>query len=140
MEFFASAETFKEADPALDRARRCVEPFLNREFANSSLSALHCKLRYVPIVMPADMRGRYPARSKLRKLQHIYDCTPQLDYDVFVTGSLEQQLREYVAGLASTGPYLARLGATPDQINDFERILSTAVERILNERPDQTRH
>jgi hypothetical protein len=69
--FWASAETFQAADPALDRVRRCVGPFLNTAFATSSLSTLEAKLRYVPIVMPEMLRQRYPARSKLRKKERL---------------------------------------------------------------------
>ncbi len=106
----------------------------------SSLTTIDAKLRYVPIIMPDGLRGRYPARSKLRKKERIYDCAPQLDYDVFVSGTFEDQLREYVRGIAESAPHLAGLGATPEQIKDFEQIMATAVERILAERPDQTRH
>lgn len=86
------------------------------------------------------MRERYPARSKMRKKQRIYDCAPQLDYDLFVTGSFEDQLREYLRGVATSAPHLAGLGASKEQIEAFEKIMASAVERILAERPDQTRH
>jgi hypothetical protein len=138
--FWAAVEGFKDAYPALDRARRCVEPFLNSAFAQSALSTLACKLRYVPIVMPVGMRERYPARSKLRKKEQLYDCSPQLDYDVFVTGTFEAQLDEYLRGIALSAPHLSKLGASKEQVSDFERILATARDRILAERPDQTRH
>ena len=140
MKFWASAEGYQPAYEGITNTRRCVEPFLNAAFAASSLSTLEGKLRYVPIIMPEGMRERYPARSKLRKKDRIYDCAPQLDYDVFVEGSLEDQLREYIRGIAESGPHLAGLGATPEQIGDFNKIMATAVERILTERPDQTRH
>ena len=129
-----------KADPGQERARQCVEPFLDTAFAASSLRLLEGKLRYVPIIMPEGMRERYPARSTLRKKERIYDCAPQLDYHVFVNGSFEEQLREYIRGIAESGPHLKGLGATPEQIEDFNRIMATAVERILAERPDQTRH
>jgi len=140
MNFWASAEVFQAAFPAMDKARRCVGPFLNAAFASSSLATLEGKLRYVPIVMPEGMRQRYPARSKLRKKERLYDCAPQLDYDIFVEGSFEDQLREYIRGIAESAPHLAGLGATPEQIEDFNTIMASAVERILAERPDQTRH
>jgi len=124
----------------MNAVRRAVEPFLNLRFASSSLAALEGKLRYVPIIMPDGLRERYPARSKLRKKEGVYDCAPQLDYEVFVSGTFEDQLREYVRGIAESAPYLAGLGATPEQIGDFEQIMATAVERILAERPDQSRH
>ena len=140
MEFWASSESHQPAGLALERARRCVEPFLSAAFAASSLAMLQAKLRYVPIVMPENMLARYPERSKLRKKERIYDCAPILDYDVFVVGSFESQLREYLRGIALSAPCLAGLGPSQQQIKEFEAILSTAVDRILAERPDQTRH
>lgn len=130
MEFWASAEVHQPADASLDKARRCVEPFLKAAFAVSSLAKLDCKLRYVPIVMPEEMRVRYPARSKLRKKERIYDCAPQLDYEVFVRGRFEDQLREYLRGIALSAPFLAGLGATATQIEEFKNILATAVDRM----------
>jgi hypothetical protein len=140
LNFWASAEVFQAADEALDKARRCAGPFLNAAFTASSLATLDGMLRYVPIVMPKGMRERYPARSKLRKKDRVYDCAPQLNYEVFVEGTFEDQLKEYLRGIAESAPHLAGLGATPEQIEDFNRILATAVERILAERPDQARH
>src|ERR1700682_1057329 len=124
----------------MDRARRRVDPFLNAEFAASSLAMLDGKLRYVPIVMPEGMRERYPARSKLRKKERIYDCAPQLDYEVFVDGTFEDQLREYLRGIALSAEHLAGLGASLQQIKEFDTILASAVERIMAEQPNQTRH
>lgn len=95
MEFQASAEVF-QAFSALDRVRRCVDPFLNAAFAASSLSTLEGTLRYVPIVMPENLRIRYPARSRLMEENRVYDCSPQLNHDIFVDGKMEDQLREYV--------------------------------------------
>jgi hypothetical protein len=125
---------------AVRTVRLAVEPFLNAAFESSSLASLEWKLRYVPIVMPEILRERYPARSKLRRRERIYDCAPQLNYDVFVHGSFEDQLREYLNGIVETSEHLAKLGATRRQIEDFDSIMATAAERILAERPDQTRH
>ncbi|WP_138918440.1 hypothetical protein [Nitrospirillum viridazoti] len=140
MKFWASAEVFQAAFPAIDRARRCVSPFLDAAFAASCLAQIDAKLRYVPIVMPEAMRQRYPARSKLKKKERLYDCAPQLAYEVFITGSFEDQIREYLRGIAESAPHLAELGASPEQIAEFEAILESAVGRILAERPDLTRH
>ncbi len=128
MEFWASSESAQPASSALEKTRRRVEPFLNASFAASSLTALPCKLRYVPIVMPEDMHSRYPARSKLHKKERIYDCAPILDYDVFVEGRFEDQLREYLRGIALSGPHLASLGASPQQIEEFNAILASAAK------------
>jgi hypothetical protein len=124
----------------MNRARRCVEPFLNAAFAASSLATLDVELRYVPIIMPEGMRERYPARSKLRKKERLFDCAPQLNYEVFVEGGFEDQLREYLRGIALSSSYLAPLGASPEQIAEFEAILANAVDRIVAERQDQTKH
>jgi hypothetical protein len=90
--------------------------------------------------MPKDMHARYTERSKLRKKERIYDCAPQLGYDVFVHGRLEDQLREYLRGIALSAPHLAGLGATKEQIAEFEAILAGTADRILIMRSDQTRH
>jgi hypothetical protein len=136
----ASAEVHQAAFAALDRARRCVLPFLSAAFGASSLATLRCTLRYVPIVMPESMQARYPARSKLRKKQLLYDCAPMLDYDVFLSGTFESQLREYLRGIELSAPHLADLGASKQQVDEFNTILVGAVGRILLEQPDQTRH
>jgi hypothetical protein len=139
MDFWASSEAYRHADSCVDRARRIVEPLLNSLLAKSSLANLDCKLRYVPIVMPESMHARYPARSKLRRKARIYDCAPILNYDIFVHGAFEDQLREYVRGIALAAPHLAGLGASPEQIEDFKAILASVIERVIAERPDQTR-
>jgi hypothetical protein len=120
--------------------RRCVEPFLNTAFSLSSLSTLDCKLRYVPIIMPEELRERYPARSTLRKKERIYDCAPQLDYETFVSGSFKDQLQEYLCGIAESAPHLAGLGATPQQINEFREILTSTAEQILATHRNQAPH
>lgn len=127
MRISASAEVFRLADPALDRVRKLVVPYLNEAFTASSLADLSIEIRYVPIVMPEGMRERYPARSKLRLKEHLYDCAPQLNYEVFVSGSKPMQLKEYVDGIASSAPHLARLGASSQHIKAFHKILTDAV-------------
>jgi hypothetical protein len=131
MIFWASAEVFMPADAALEAVRNRVEPFLNTQFAKTSLAELDCTLRYVPIVMPSGMREQYPARSKLRTKQRLYDCAPQLDYDVYVSGNFANQLREYIHGVATSAPFLAKLGATTQQTAAFEAIMASAVELLL---------
>jgi hypothetical protein len=90
--------------------------------------------------MPENMRARYPSRSKLRKKERLCDCAPILNYDLFVGGSFEDQLKEYLRGIALSAPHLAALGASPQQIADFKAIVASAVERIIIEQPDRTRH
>jgi len=73
LEFRALAEVDREAYVAMREVREHVEPYLNATFQASSLATLECKLRYVPIIMRAEMRARYPARSKLLKKERIYE-------------------------------------------------------------------
>ena len=140
MEFWAAAEVEKKAHERITKVRNCVEPYLNSAIANSSLAGLNCKIRYIPIVMPEELQSWYPARSKLRKKQNLYDCAPQLNHGLFVDGKFEDQLREYLRGIGECAPHLAKFGASPDQIEEFEAILSNAVYQIMKERPDLTRH
>ncbi len=118
-----------------------MERYLNERFIRSQqLSELPIVVRYVPIIMPQGMRERYPARSKLRKKERLYDCAPQLDYDTFVTGTFEQQIDEYVRGLFESVAHLQKLGATQEQADEFVALLANAKQVILAESLDQTRH
>lgn len=132
MKFWASAEVYRPAFAAVDTIRRRVVPFLNGAFAESELATLECELRYVPIVMPEGMHERYPPRSMLHTKQRLYDCAPTLDYGVFVDGDFESQLREYFRGIALSGPHLVTLGATPEQVDEFNAILAGAADRLLD--------
>lgn len=130
MEFWASSESHKPASQALEATRKKVEPFLNAALAASSLSPLPVKLRYIPIVMPKDMLSRYPARSKPNLKEQIYVCAPVLDYEVFVSGSSTEQVREYVRGVSQSAPHLLAFGASAEQTRTFIEILENAVERV----------
>lgn len=133
MKFWASSESHQPAGAALEKTRRKVEGFLNAAFAASNLATLHCKLRYVPIVMPKNMHARYTARSRLHNTERIYDCAPILNYDVFVDGNFEDQLTEYLRGIGLCAAHLADLGASPQQIRELEAILASAYECIVRE-------
>lgn len=126
MHIWASAEVFRLAAPSLRKVDNLVVPYLNEEFSTSILAELPIKIRYVPIVMPEGMRERYPARSKLRLAEHLYDCAPQLNYQVLVSGSASMQLKEYLNGIATTGPHLNRLGASTHHIEAFHKTLIQA--------------
>ena len=140
MLFWASSEADRLAAPASEVCRRALEPLLNDLFKKSGLAEFDCKLRYVPIIMLPEAALRYPARSRVRRRERVYDCGPQLDYETFISGDFEQQLLEYVAGIRTSAPHLAKLGASKDQIAEFEQILSRTVEHILANQLDQTRH
>lgn len=115
-------------------------PVLNALFEQSGLANFECKLRYVPIIMPPDAMERYPARSRVRRRERICDCAPQLDFEPFVSGNFAGQLTEYVAGIRTSVPDLAKLGATKEQMAEFEQILSLATEHVLANQLHETRH
>lgn len=135
MRFRDSAEVFKDAYPACDRIARYVRGYLERALQESEqLGKLEITVRYIPIIMPEPLRARYPARSKLRRRERLYDCAPQLEYETFVDGSFEQQIDEYIRGLSESVEFLPKLGATPEQVSEFESILGRAKDDIVGGR------
>ena len=91
------------------------------------MASFHCTLRCVPIIMPEDMRANYPERSKRRPKEQTYDCAPALVYDIYVSGSSDDQHGEYVRGIKLTAPHLATLGASNEQSKEFHEILGRVV-------------
>lgn len=140
MQFWASAEVYAPAGEALERCRRCVEPYLNMAFRGTSLDTLAIELRFVPIVMPKDSHAKYAERSRNRIKQRILVCAPHLDFETFVRGNLDAQVREYLRGIALSAPALKRFGGSDDDVRTFEAILQTALPHIILVRPDKTRH
>lgn len=132
MLFQSALETYREVYESVEDVRRLVEPYLVAALDKSSLATVDVTLRYVPIVMPRGMRERYPARSRLRKREKAYDCSPQLDYDIFLNGSFARRLDEYLRGLSPAGPRLAELGVSPTQMADFSAILARASLELRN--------
>jgi hypothetical protein len=111
---------------------RMSDVYLNSAFASSILKNFNITLRYIPIVMTEENRDYYPERSKARIKQHIYVCAPQLDYRVFAKNDLKAHLDEYLRGIAQSSPHLKKFGATPDQIEVFDKIIATARDGILS--------
>jgi hypothetical protein len=132
VKFWASSEVYGPADAALNEIRQKVEAYLNFQFSNSTLNALDVTLRYVPTVMPEFVRANYPERTKLRKKARIYDCAPQLDFETFVSGDARSQLAEYIRGFSDSASSLRALGATGEQIEDFQRIVTEALKELQN--------
>jgi hypothetical protein len=126
MIFWNSCEIYKPAYDNYLLVSRPSEPYLNAEFEKSSLKSLSIKLRYIPIIMPDWGRKSHPERSKARVKSGVYDCAPQLDYLTFIDGTLEAQFVEYIRGIALASPHLKKFGATPQQVADFDEIISIA--------------
>ncbi len=140
MNLWASSRVFVDALAGETVARKSVVPMLNYAFSKSALANFDLELRYVPIVMPEELRHRHPTGSKIHKKKRLYDCAPQLDYQVFVTGNFEDQLREYVRGLAEAGDHLSIFGASKEQVEAFDWILATAADQICAERFGRSSH
>ncbi len=126
LEFWASSETDLAASKAEAFCRKLVEPYLTECFDASKLVSLDVKLRYVPVIMRPNWAVKYPSRSKARIKQRVYDCAPQLDFFPFVFGTPEEQLQEYMRGIASSGAHLAKFGATTGQVAAFAQIMAEA--------------
>lgn len=141
MHYYASMEVERDADPAAFAVQKLVGSFITGAIEISdSLRALDCSVRYVPIIMGETRRERYPARSRLRKKQRLYDCAPQLAYEPFVSGTRLAQLVEYCRGLGEAVDHLPALGASTSQTEEFRSILEAApqaiYDRLLSE-PDR---
>lgn len=132
MEIWSSSETNGEALDKLREMRDLVENQIEVLISATELKSFSVKVRYIPIIMTADRRDRYPARSRVERKNRIYNCCPQLDYDAFVAGSPAERVAIYVDGLRGCGPGLAKLGATSEQVTEFDRILDEAL-RIVTE-------
>ena len=137
MEFWSSAELNGVALNKLLEIRALVEDSINAGIATSKLGAFDGSLSYVPIIMTADRRAHYPARSRVERKNRIYNCCPQLDYDAFVSGTPAERVAIYLDGLRGCGPGLAKLGATPEQVAEFDRILDDTLQ-IVTERLNQS--
>ncbi len=135
MEFWASTECFKPAAQAVTHCRRLLEDHLNKALAGSSLAPLKGEFRYVPIIMPPEMAVNYPPRSELRKDEGngVYCCAPQLDYETFIKGSFEQQMEEYTRGILMEASQITGLGASLDQVKEFEDLVITARSKITGQ-------
>lgn len=113
---------------------------MNAALATSSLASLEGEFRYIPIIMPLGMLTQYPARSKLQRRSRVYNCCPQLAYDVFVTGSFEGQVTEYLGGILRDADKISGFGATSFQIAEFQEIISAVTRQVIDAQLDQTRH
>ena len=140
MEFWASSDSYAKADLYLERARLCVEPYLNEALKNSSMATADIKIRYVPIVMPTEMHDKYQERSRANIKKKIYDCAPHLNYDVFLPDNFEDQIAEYLRGISLSIPHLSKFGLKAEQVEEFGSILAEALKSLSESRPDLTRH
>jgi hypothetical protein len=126
----SSSETSGEAREKLVAIRSTVEDNLNEAFRAGTLADFDAKIFYVPIIMDERFRARYPARSRVERKNRIYNCCPQLDYDTFVAAAPAERALIYLDGLRECGAGLAKLGATPAQVAEFDAILDEVGRRV----------
>lgn len=143
MKLWTSSESDRFAQPAVQATRTLVKPLLAAAWSRGPLADLDVTIRHVPIVMDEEGRGRYPARSRTRKNQNLYDCAPQLDYPTFQRGRPESQIAEYLRGLEECAAALPKLGASPAQVGAFLETLVAARHELTapvdQERQEQGR-
>lgn len=137
MEFWSSAELNGIALNKLLEIRALVEDTINAGITSSKLAEFDGRLSYVPIIMTTDRREHYPARSRAERKNRIYNCCPQLDYDAFVSSTPAERVAIYLDGLRGCGPGLAKMGATPEQVAEFDRILDETLQ-VVTERLNQS--
>lgn len=139
--FFFSVEIFQPAQAAFNTAASGVQSYVTGAVAtSSSLSAFDGELRYIPIVMPDGMKARYPARSRARIKQRLYDCAPQLTCEAFVAGTFDEQVREYIRGMGDEAERLIRVGASREQVGEFRMILAAAGDHVVRATPSASLH
>ncbi|OYW58806.1 MAG: hypothetical protein B7Z10_11675 [Rhodobacterales bacterium 32-66-7] len=132
MEFFFSSEVDKTALFQMHEVGEAVRISLTDAVAKSTLSELDVRVRYIPIIMKAENLARFPARSRLERKNRIFNCCPQLDIQIFLTGTRSERVAVFVNGLRECGPALAKLGATSEQVAEFDRILDHSLASLTS--------
>lgn len=129
MELFYSTESHISVAEGITSTKRSLGARLDGIVANSILSDLDVRIRYIPIVMPPERAHAYPARSRVERANRIYNACPQLDYQVFLDGSDEDMKREWISGLDSVAGGLKKLGVSKEHIDTWTDALATLAQR-----------
>ena len=130
LEIIYRAETQLSANQALDKTSLATERAIEAALAKSSLRDLEVKIRYIPIVMDDEAKARYPARSRLERKNRIFNCCPQLPIEPFLSGGLKDRFQVYVDGLRECGPAMVKLGASGEQVAEFDRLLDEVLATL----------
>ncbi len=123
MHIIHRAEIDRSVYDAYNKTSLSAEEAIDSAMAESTLREFDAKIRYIPIIMDETGRARYPARSRLERKKRIYNCCPQLPIEPFLTGTARERFEVYIGGLRECGPALAKLGASKEQVAEFDRIL-----------------
>jgi hypothetical protein len=130
MQYWSSTESTQLAAEKLSEVWGIPDNALTEALAQSSLADFDVKIRYIPIIMDERFRARYPARSRVERKNRIYNCCPQLDHDAFIAAAPAERALIYLDGLRECGAGLAKLGATPAQVAEFDAILDEVGRRV----------
>ena len=124
MKYCESSETDSAASDGLIEVCAVVKVYMQTAFSLKSLGNSDIKIGYIPIVMPDDMHEKFKARSGISRKENIFYCCPQLSYEIFVSGTYNECLAEYLRGLEEVPSGIRKLGATDEQIEDFKDALN----------------
>ena len=130
MQYWSSTESTQLAAEKLSEVWGIPDNALTEALAQSSLADFDAEIRYIPIIMDEQFRARYPARSRLDRKNRVYAWCPQLDHDAFVAAAPAERALIYLDGLRECGAGLAKLGATPAQVAEFDAILDEVGRRV----------
>lgn len=97
---------------------------LNVALSSGSLSMLDFELVYCPIILSAEDREIYPSRSFFDPSENKYHCNPYLDFDEFISGPLGAARGAYYSGIKEAKQFLGTIGATDQQLQEFENIFN----------------
>ena len=81
--------------------------------------------------MPVEMHDKYKERSKLVKKQKTYDCAPQLNYELFVNGSMIESINEYARGIETCITSLDGIGLSEAQTIELKELIKQTVEAVV---------
>jgi len=130
MKFGYSAETSSGIEKQLNFIFGEIAPLLKKKLERFQIEAGEVELLYVPIIMHSGDKERYPARSCLKRGGRVFNCCPQLDFEVFKSRCKTAILEEYFRGLNEVPSALKKLGATSDEISQFQASLVSLIEEF----------
>ena len=98
----------------------------------TEIEKLDMTFRYVPIIMPENMRKNYPERFIIHKKDNSYDCCPFLNYKIFIEEDFRAHITEYISGMSRGSSIVAEFSHHRLQEGDFLNFLSLIHNSILS--------
>ena len=116
MKFAASMETHRDFGRLPFDLLRTALDFFPARLAEGVLGRLDLELCYVPILVPKELAGGYPARSRIDRAKRVMFCSPQLDADEWLAASVGGRITAYAQGLRECAPLMRDMGATDAEV------------------------